>query len=425
MSKKEFKKKVLDYCKKNIFFRRIVRTLLYWKRSINYRKYYYKYKVDEKTIFFEVFGGRNYSCSPKYIYEKMITMPEFKDYKFVWAFKKKSKHDVKQTDNLIFVKHNSKNYYKYCASSKYWIVNSIMGEHIKKKKDQIYVQCWHGTPLKKLRNDIEVTGAVLNTVKEIRKRNDRDSSRFDYFLSPSKYATEKFISAFNLKNLGKENIIIEEGYPRNELLFTYTEDDVRRIKEKFEIPENKKIIFYLPTFRDNQHTTGVGYTYNLGIDFGRLRENFADKYVILFSPHYFVSNKIDLSEYEGFVINVNRKMDDINELYIISDIIMTDYSSVFFDFANLKRPMLFYMYDLDDYQNNLRDFYLDLDELPGPIAKTQDELEANLENIDEISKQYEEKYKKFNQKFNYLDDKDATIRVINRIFKLKEEKSEK
>ena len=419
---KTLKAKVVDYCKKNVFFRRIVRTVVYWKRCLCYSRFYYGNKVDEKTILFEVFGGRNYSCSPKYIYEKMITMPEFKDYKFVWSFKDISAHDVKKTDNLVIVKHASKEYYKYCASSKYWIVNSIMGEHIKKKKDQIYVQCWHGTPLKRLRDDIVATGSVLNTVKEIRKRNDRDASRFDYFLSPSKFATEKFTSAFNLKNLGKENIIIEEGYPRNEFLFTYTEDDVKRIKEKFNIPDNKKVIFYLPTFRDNQHTSGVGYTYNLGIDFGRLREKFADKYVILFSAHYFVSNSIDLSQYEGFVINVNGKMDDINELYVVSDIIMTDYSSVFFDFANLKRPMLFYMYDLDDYQNNLRNFYLSLDELPGPIAKTQDELEANLENIEELSKKYEEKYKKFNQKFNYLDDKDATIRVINKIFKLEGEK---
>ena len=413
----KIKAKVIDYCKKNIFFRKIVRNVVYIRRCLHYKRFYLFNKVDEKTILFEVFGGRNYSCSPKYIYEKMLTMPEFKDYTFVWSFKDIDAHEIKKTDNLILVKHASKEYYKYCASSKYWIVNSIMGEHIKKKKNQIYVQCWHGTPLKRLRNDIEVTGSVLNTIKEIRKRNDRDSSRFDYFLSPSKFATEKFISAFNLKNLGKKDIIIEEGYPRNESLFTYTDEDVKRIKEKFGVPNDKKVIFYLPTFRDNQHTSGVGYTYSINIDFDRLKEKFSDKYVILFSAHYFVANSIDLSKYEGFVINANKKLDDINELYIISDIIMTDYSSVFFDFANLKRPMLFYMYDLDSYKNNLRDFYMDLDELPGPIAKTQEELEYNLENIEEISSKYKEKYKKFNEKFNYLDDKDATERVINKIFK--------
>ena len=416
--KKSVKAKLVDICKQNVFFRKIIRNLMYIKRRIQYNKYYYTNKIDEKTILFEVFGGRNYSCSPKYIYEKMITMPEFKDYKFVWSFIEPSTHEVKEAENLILVKHASKEYYKYCASSKYWIVNSIMSEHIKKKKDQIYVQCWHGTPLKKLRNDIEVSGSVLNTVQEIRKRNDRDASRFDFFISPSKFATEKFTSAFNLVNLGKKDIIIEEGYPRNELLFTHKKEDVKKIKEKFNIPENKKIIFYLPTFRDNQHTSGVGYTYSLNIDFDRLKEKFSDKYVILFSPHYFVSNSIDLSKYDGFVINVNEKLDDINELYIVSDIIMTDYSSVFFDFANLKRPMLFYMYDIDDYKNNLRDFYLDLEELPGPIAKTQEELEYNIENIAEISKKYEDKYKAFNEKFNYLDDAEATTRVIKKIFKI-------
>lgn len=111
--------------------------------------------------------------------------------------------------------------------------------------------------LKKLRCDIEVTGSVLNTISEIRKRNDIDASRFDYFLSPSKFASEKFISAFNLKSLGKENIIIEEGYPRNKLLFTYTKKDIDNIKNRLNVPKNKKVILYMPTFRDNQHTSGI------------------------------------------------------------------------------------------------------------------------------------------------------------------------
>ena len=96
---------------------------------------------------------------------------------------------------------------------------------------------------------------------------------------------------------------------------------------------------------------------------------------------------------------------------------MTDYSSVFFDYANLKRPMLFYMYDIDDYKGNLRDFYISLDELPGPIAKTQDELENNLKNIDKEFKKNKEKYEKFNEKYNYLDDGNASERVIKVIFK--------
>lgn len=407
---------VVNLSKKNVLIRKFVRKSYILLKKLKYLRYKLFYKMDDKVIFFEAFGGRNYTCSPKAIYEKILTMKEFKEFKFVWAFVDPSKHDVLNDKRLTIVKTNSKDYYKYLSIAKYWIVNSIIDEGIIKKKNQVYVQCWHGTPLKKLRYDIEVNGAVLNTIEEIRKRNDRDARKFDYFISPSKYCTEKFTSAFNLKALGKENIIIEKGYPRNDFLFNKTKKDVDSIKKKLGLPLDKKVIFYLPTFRDNQHTSGVGYTYNLAIDFDSLKKKFSKDYVILFSPHYFIANSIDLSKYKGFVFNVAR-YDEINELYLVSDVIMTDYSSVFFDFANLKRPMLFYMYDFDDYQNNLRDFYISLDELPGPIAKTQEELENNLKNIDSIFINYKKKYEKFNKKYNYLDDGNASERVIKVIFK--------
>ena len=407
---------LVDISKRNILFRKMCRNINLVIKKIRYIWYKIKYKMDDETILFEAFGGRNYTCSPKAIYEKMLSMPQFKNFKFVWAFLDTDIHDVKEDKRTTIVKSKSKEYYKYCSIAKYWIVNSIMEESLTKKKGQVYVQCWHGTPIKKLRCDIEVDGSVLNTIKEIRKRNDIDAKRFDYFISPSKYCTEKFISAFNLKKLNKENIIIEEGYPRNDFLFNKTQKDITLIKEKLKIPINKKVIFYLPTFRDNQHTSGIGYTYELQIDFDRLRKAIGDEYVVLFSPHYFIANSIDLSKYEGFVINVAR-YDEINELYLVSDIIMTDYSSVFFDFANLKRPIVFYMYDYDLYQSRLRDFYISLDELPGPITRTQEELEKCIINIETEFPKYERKYEDFNKKYNYLDDGNASERVIKEIFK--------
>ena len=378
---KKIKVFLLNFSKKHIFFRKVLRVLNRFFNSIKYGFYKIFNKIDDKMVLFEAFDGRNYTCSPKAIYEKMTTMKEFKDFKFVWVFVDPEKHEVLKDERLTIIKRNSKDYLKYVAKAKYWIVNSIMDDFISKKKGQVYVQCWHGTPLKKLRYDIEVNGSAMNTVEEIRKRNDIDAKKFDYFISPSKYCTEKFTSAFNLKALGKQDIIIEKGYPRNDFLFNKTDKDIKAIKKKLGLPLDKKVIFYLPTFRDNQHTSGVGYTYKTELDFDSFKKKFSKDYVILFSPHYFVANTIDLSKYKGFVFNV-AKYDEINELYLFSDIIMTDYSSVFFDYANLKRPMLFYMYDYDLYQGSLRDFYISLDELPGPIAKTQEELEKYLENID-------------------------------------------
>ena len=415
MVKKQIKKIATDISKKNILFRKTFRKLIYFKRKIKYLKYYYKYDVDDKMIFFEAYNGRNYACSPKALYEYMIKNKKFNDYKFVWAFKNINQHKILKNKNTIVVKTNSKEYFKYLSLSKYWIVNSLIDVSIKKKKNQIYLQCWHGTPLKKLRYDIEVKGAVLNTISEIRKRNDLDAIKFDYFISPSKFCTEKFISAFNLKKLGKDNIIVEKGYPRNDYLFNYKKEDIDKIKKLLKLPKGKKVILYAPTFRDNQHTSGVGYTYNLGINFDKMQKELSKDYIILFRTHYFVSNSFDFSKYDKFIYDVS-KYDDINDLYIISDLLITDYSSVFFDFANLKKPMLFYMYDLDDYKNNLRDFYFDLNILPGPIVKQEDELIKEIKNIDNYDELYHDKYIKFNEKFNYLDDGKSTERVVEVIF---------
>ena len=415
MVKKQIKKIATDISKKNILFRKTFRKLIYFKRKIKYLKYYYKYDVDDKMIFFEAYNGRNYACSPKALYEYMIKNKKFNDYKFVWAFKNINQHKILKNKNTIVVKTNSKEYFKYLSLSKYWIVNSLIDVSIKKKKNQIYLQCWHGTPLKKLRYDIEVKGAVLNTISEIRKRNDLDAIKFDYFISPSKFCTEKFISAFNLKKLGKDNIIVEKGYPRNDYLFNYKKEDIDKIKKLLKLPKGKKVILYAPTFRDNQHTSGVGYTYNLGINFDKMQKELSKDYIILFRTHYFVSNSFDFSKYEKFIYDVSY-YDDINELYIISDLLITDYSSVFFDFANLKKPMLFYMYDLDDYKNNLRDFYFDLNILPGPIVKQEDDLIKEIKNIDNYDELYHDKYIKFNKKFNYLDDGKSTERVVEVIF---------
>ena len=405
------KKYLVNLSKKSVCLRKTFRFVLYIKNKITYLYYFLFYKIDYKMIFFESFYGNSYSCSPKAIYEYVLNDERFKDYKFVWAFKNINKYTF--DERTILVKSNSRKYYKYLSKSKYWVVNLLINTGVKKKKNQVYVQCWHGTPLKKLRYDIEKDN-VLNSISEVRKRNDLDAIKFDYFISPSKFCTEKFTSAFNLKKLNNENIFIEKGYPRNDYLFNYKKSDIKKIKKKLNIPLNKKVILYAPTFRDNQVNEN-GYTYNVELDFNKLKNEFSEEYVILFRAHYFIANKFDFKKYNNFVYDVS-KYEDINELYIISDILITDYSSVFFDFANLKKPILFYMYDYNNYKNNLRDFYIDLKELPGPILKKENALIKEIKNIDNYSKKYKEKYEKFNKKYNYLDDGNATKRVVEEIF---------
>ena len=415
----KLKSVIMSAAKKNVVFRKFAKYGVRVYRKSKYLRYFLACNMDEKKIVFESFMGRTYSDSQKAMYKAMIEDEYFKDFKFIWAFKNPEEHMELENENTHVIKYGSKEFYKEMAEAKYWITNSRLPDYLIKRAGQVYIQCWHGTPLKRLGFDIEVEGGnALNTIKEIRYKYETDAKRYDYMLSPSRFCTEKLISAFNLKELNKENIMVELGYPRNDFLFNHTKKYVDNLKESLGIPKDKKVILYAPTWRDNQHTSGVGYTYDLNIDFDRLKEKISDKYVIIFRTHYFVSNSFDFEKYKGFIFNMSNH-DDVNDCYVLSDILITDYSSVFFDYANLKRPELFYMYDLEEYQGKLRDFYFGLDELPGPILKTQDELESAILNIDSITKEYSEKYKDFNDKFNYLDSGNCSKKVIDKIFKNK------
>ena len=414
--KKKIKKILVSYGKKHHWFMTVLRKFRNLLGRLRFIKYYLTTKIDEKTILFEAYMGRSYACSPKAIYEYMVNNEKYHEFQFIWAFKNPENYKfLEENNNTKVIKYKSRQYYQSYAKSKYWVTNSRISDIIMKKKSQKFIQCWHGTPLKKLGYDIIVDGGnAMNSLKDIRKKYRIDAKKYDYMLSPSKFCTEKFRSAFNLKKYNKENIIIEEGYPRNDFLSNYQKKDVTRIKKELNIPKDKKVILYAPTWRDNQHESGIGYVYNPEIDFKKLQKEFGGEYVLLFRSHYFIANYINLEEYKGFVYNVSQ-YDDINDLYIISDLLITDYSSVFFDYAILKRPIIFYMYDLKEYKNKLRDFYIDLKELPGPIVENEKDLIKEIKNVDKNSKTYYNNYKKFNEKFNNLEDGCATERVVSKI----------
>lgn len=407
------KRRIINLTKRYLLLRIIVRKCLL-VRNIILNTFNCFYKVDNKLVIFESYMGRSYSCSPKAIYEEMLNNPKYKDYKFIWVFKKIEDKKYLENDRTKLVKYKSKEYYKSYAKAKYWFANSRIPSEIRKKRNQIYTQCWHGTPLKKLGYDIiDESNNALNTKLEMSLKYKVEAKKFDYLISPSNFTTSKFITAFDLKNKDR---IIELGYPRNDFLFKYNNEDIINIKKKFGLSINKKVILYAPTWRDNQHESGLGYTYKLEIDFDYLEKVLKDEYVILFRSHYFVSNSFDFDRYKDFVYDVSN-VDDINDLYIISDILITDYSSVCFDFANLKKPIIFYTYDLDYYEKNLRGFYFNLDELPGSKVNSEKSIVEILSNIDKYKQEYELKYKLFNDKFNYLDSGCSSKKVVDEVIK--------
>ena len=411
------KKVIISIIKKNQFLRSLLRKMVYLKKRIIYKRCCKKNEIDEKMIIFESFMGRTYSDNPRAIYEEMLKDDKYKDFRFIWAFKKPmEKNDIEQLSRATIIKYNSLDYYKYYSKAKYFVSNSRIPEAIKPREGQVYIQTWHGTPLKRLGYDLTTEGGnALNSLKDMQNKYKADAERYSYLLAPSKFCTEKFTSCFNLKENNPNCNIIEEGYPRNDFLSNYTQKDIENIKNELNINNigNKKIILYAPTWRDNQHTSGVGYTYKVDVDFDLLQKELGNEYIILFRAHYFVANSFDFEKYKGFIYDVSH-YESINDLYVIADMLITDYSSVFFDYAILKRPIIFYMYDLKAYQEDIRGFYIDLKELPGNIVENEKDLIIEINNMKNNFK-YDERYQKFHDKFNSLEDGEATKRVLKKI----------
>ncbi len=365
-------------------------------------------KTDTKTILFISYHGKGYLCNPKYIHQELLNDSRFNDYNFVWALKNTNT----EIEGAKIIKYRSLEYFYYLAKSKFWIVNCKLPSYCKKKKDQIYIQTWHGTPLKRLAHDIEVEEGTTfyrsgMSKGDMTKSYDIDVAKYNYMLSPNNYSTQKFESSFKIE----PSKMKELGYPRNDFLVNLTQTEINNLKDKLGVPKHKKTILYAPTWRDNSFDS-KGYKFILQADFEKWKEVLGDDYVIIFKPHYLISNKINDESLKDFVLFFDDKA-DINELYAISDTMITDYSSVFFDFSILKRPIFFYMYDLEEYRDKLRGFYLDIEkDLPGPIHQNELELLNAIKSNESKSK---EDLEMFYSKFNHLDDGNASKRVIEQL----------
>lgn len=364
-------------------------------------------KTNAKTVLFLAFDGRGFLDNPKAIFDTMRADAKFKDYHFVWGLN----HPIDITGSKV-IKKGSFAYYYYLSRAKYWVFNNKMPEYLVKKPDQIYLQTWHGTPLKRLAHDLQDTGLTYyrsrQSYQEMVASYDKDSQLWDYLVSPNAFATAVFASAFQFP---KEKMI-ETGYPRNDVLTTASRSEIAKIKMKFNIPPDKKVILYAPTWRDNAYTL-KGYTFDLQLDFAKWRERLGEEYLLIFKPHYLIAKyfevPLDLSD---FVVTLPATA-EINELYLISDCLITDYSSVFFDYANLSRPIYFYMPDVKVYQDELRGFYLNVPEdLPNDVCQREDELLSKI-----VSEPFDyQRLSAFNQRFNQLQDGHASQEVIKGVF---------
>ncbi len=365
------------------------------------------FPVNKKVILFESNVGRNYTGNPKAIYENIVTQGLDKDYICVFSLENKAENIP---GNIKKVKRLRLKYFYYMAVAGLWISDSRFPEFIIKRKETKYIQTWHGTPLKKLALDMDsIHMDGEKSLEEYKEKFRKNSATWDYLISQNRFSTEVFTRCFDF-----HKTMLEYGYPRNDVLFLNNNDaQITSIKKKYGIPLDKKAILYAPTWRDNECYGNNRYKFSLALEYDKLMRALSGEYVLLVKCHYLVQDTIDWTPYRGFVYPFDSKT-DIAELYLIADAMITDYSSVMFDYSLLRRPMFFFAYDLKEYKEELRGFYFDyFEEIPGPISQTTEELIEQILGYKELD--WKEKYDVFSDKFNTFDCGNAAEQVISLI----------
>ncbi len=363
--------------------------------------------INRKIILFESNLGRNYTGNPRAIYEEMLRQGLDRKFRCYFILE-----DVKTMipGSARKIRRNRFRYFLLFAVAGLWVSDSRMPKYIIKRPGCTYIQTWHGTPLKKLALDLDTVYMAGETGIEDYKKNFYENTRtWDYLISQNGYSTEIFKRAFAF-----DKDILEIGYPRNDVLFAKNnEQDILALKEKLGLPLDKRVILYAPTWRDNEFYGKGRYKFNPRIDFSLLQNELDKDTVMIVKYHYLVMDQVDWSPYGDFIRSYDMSY-DISLLYLVSDLLITDYSSVMFDYSLLKRPMLFYCYDLEEYMDTLRGFYFDfLKEAPGPVVKTTEELLQAMKAYEALD--YKEKYDAFVKKYNHADDGRAAQKVVSLI----------
>ncbi|MCP8856178.1 CDP-glycerol glycerophosphotransferase family protein [Latilactobacillus sakei] len=377
-----------------------------------YPIFFYFTKVENKTFYFSSFGGQKYSDSPRIISDAVYK--NMQSSTIIWQYRTNDVKKIIPNNYSAVYNYSLKSAYEL-SKAKFIIGNSIM-DFVHKKNNQTYIQCWHGTPLKKIENDAK---EKLST--RYIKRSNVNTSSTDLLLAGNKYSEEIFKSAFS-KNVPIGRI----GTPRvSDMLNRNDREHENEIREKMGVSEDVYTVCYAPTFRDIEDENGQ-YQLNL------LKPEFLLKSIekkvgkkckllIKFHPNITVNLGSNLNvDY----IDVSKTF-SMEDTLLVTDMLITDYSSSFFDYALLKRPILLFCYDKEKYRN-MRGFYRELEDLPLYVANDSKELVEIINNVSMnqiVSKSLElEKYLE-----NYEDGKtvENILEYINGLIKKETDECEK
>lgn len=306
--------------------------------------------IDRKKIVFEAYMGKQFSCNPKYLCEYISSI--YDSYRLLWVYSGNKLNCQYQQ-----IKRNSFKYFYHVLSAGTVVHNSGLNKLLKFRKEQIVINTWHGGGAYK-----KMSRAITNTYN---RKND-------YFISSSRLAS-KYVIRDSQNFQGK---ILEFGMPRNDMLINEDEKKALIVKEKLKIG-NKKTVLYAPTFRDDASKVDFKLDY-LGL-VKCLHKKFGGEWIILHRSHYHMNG--ESSNNPEYVIDVTQ-YPDMQELLLIADILITDYSSAIWDFSFLSRPIFLYATDLEEYDKE-RSFFVDIHKWGFPICENNEELQRAIEQFEQ------------------------------------------
>lgn len=323
-----------------------------------------KLVCQDNLVLFVSFGGKKYDDSPKCIYEAMIKDKRFSNIEYVWAFNEPNKYILPKGR---CVKIDTINFFIVALKARCWITNSSVERGLSFKNKYTYLfNTWHGTPIKKMGVDIPLDNTSFRS---------KSKSTINILLAQSQYDQILFSKAFECP-LSQIHIL---GLPRNDELIGDNKNRVMLLKRKLNIPIDRKIILYAPTFREYTKD-GTGCVLNLPVCFDKWENVLSEKYIVLFRAHYEVCGKMNICN-KDFIIDVSL-YPDLNDLMLVSDFLISDYSSIFFDYSIMDKPMLCFAYDYDRY-NRERGLYFDIrKELSDEIIENEDQLLDKILHLD-------------------------------------------
>jgi CDP-glycerol glycerophosphotransferase len=367
-----------------------------------YENVFLKMPVKKGTVVFESHMGKQFSDSPRAIYEEMRRQ----GIKFtpIWAY---AEHPTGFPSDAKLVRRNSWSYLQALGQAEFWIDNQGFPHDLRKRPETTYIQTWHGSAFKRMGFD----EASIKAQTETQQRKWQSAiDRFDYFLVRSEHDVRTLTKGMRV---GAE--LLRSGYPRNDALVNGGNDkELAKLRKKLGITDGRRVVLYAPTFRPDEVNRRSGL--ELPFDLDEFVHRFGDDTILLVRPHYLVSFALPPA-YGHSVRNV-ANVHDVTPLMQIADALITDYSSLMFDYSLLDRPMIFHVPDYDDYVGSSRGSYFDLDSTaPGPLTRTSEELIAAIADLDGNTTAFAGKRREFVAEFGEFDTGQAAKAVVDRFFR--------